>query len=852
MPPAAKSRLKHLLRRTPMPLLAALLGLLVGSAVWVVVDRIQTRAIADIFARDLGERLEQRARAALIRFDQFIQSYVAVTRLLANHRRMADYLDPIIWFPEDAELPVEYREVAPRWLPDPAIWRVTRPPSHVLLVDPKGGVREQYLLSEAPLPFGVEDMGKELLASVGKATLLEIDDQPYLMAADLVEDNGYNIMGALVLLVPLDADFLNASQQRAGDESAPVALVDAQTEKILVSSEPAWLADGSDLEQSKLEFVVTAQSFYEYGQTPLNLLFATFVPRAKVEETGQIVLDVERRHRFTGMAIVTAVFILLFVLVSSRINRLLRRISAFSTKALEMEQTDVYRGNQLMAMEDWIPTFVQAVMRTREEMRVRHAAEIREKDALKTAVLNTSLDPIVTIDRHGLILDFNPTAEQTFGYAAADVVGQPLGRLTLAKGSQDAFEAQLREAVLQPSEPNLRILSGRRKDGSEFPVELAIKPVMLADTLVFTCYLRDISERRRQAQEIQSLAAFPAESPMPVMRINRPGVVIYANKASEPLLKHWECGRMQTVPIYWRQQVEAVLQSGRPLEIEVTTEAGLYSLLLSPVRDQQYVNLYGRDISAIRAAEEQAKQRQEELIHVSRFSTMGEMASGIAHELNQPLSAILNFANGCARRIRLRIDDQQGLLDALAQISAQATRAGEIIKRLRGMVARKQPVRRIADLNLLIEEVLALLDHERRRMHIALERITPPGKLAVWVDPVQIEQVLLNLVRNAFDALESREPLRRRLVIETGRTDSGGVFCAIKDNGKGIDAEEMKHLFDPFFTTKPEGMGVGLSISHTIVTDHNGKINVESVPRRGTIFRVELPAAEQNVESIAS
>ena len=234
----------------------------------------------------------------------------------------------------------------------------------------------------------------------------------------------------------------------------------------------------------------------------------------------------------------------------------------------------------------------------------------------------------------------------------------------------------------------LRTLTARSKEGRTLPVEVAIKPVMLENQLLFTTYIRDISERERQAKEIVSLASFPSESPLPVLRINRPGVVIYANKASDSLLDYWGCNRMQTVPIYWKRLVEQVLNSDRAREVEVTTPDGIFSLLLAPVQDLDYVNVYGRDITAIRRAEEEARHRQNELIHVSRLSTMGEMATGIAHELNQPLSAIVNFANGCARRLRLGIGEKEELIAAMEQIAAQARRAGEIIKRLRSMVTR--------------------------------------------------------------------------------------------------------------------------------------------------------------------
>jgi C4-dicarboxylate-specific signal transduction histidine kinase len=391
-----------------------------------------------------------------------------------------------------------------------------------------------------------------------------------------------------------------------------------------------------------------------------------------------------------------------------------------------------------------------------------------------------------------------------------------------------------------------------KKDGSILPVEVAIKLLGLDASRLLTVYIHDISDRKRQEMEIASLAVFPSESPIPMLRINQHGVVIYANSPSEPLLRHWGCGRLQPLPVYWKQQVLAVLEEGHTRELELQTDDGIFSLLLAPIRTLGYVNVYARDVTAMRAAEAEARRRQHELIHVSRLSTMGEMATGIAHELNQPLSAIINYANGCARRLRLGSGSDAEMLDALQQITNQAKRAGEIIKRLRSMVGRQQPVREESDLNDLIREVLALLAHETRKLEVQIEKRLSTEALVVQVDSVQIEQAILNLVRNALDALQEMPSSQRRLVITSGITGLDRVFVSVQDSGPGIAPEVMAHLFDPFFTTKPSGMGVGLAIAQTIVDGHQGRIHAESWPDGGTRFTIELPASAELSQSLAS
>lgn len=837
-----------------MPLLAAIFGVLTAAAVWIVIDPIQTRAIGRIFGEELQQRLDQQARESLLRFDSFLQSYTATTRLLANHRRMADYLAPVFWLPTDEDPPILYQKQLPVWLSQAALGGLLVQPRHALLVDVRGQIREEYRLGNTALPADARLEVKQAFADQReKIYLTRLNGRLYALVSARIEDASYYPMGSLVLLIPVDSQFLNASQQRTSSSQTAVAILDADSQLILSSSETGYFLQGENMENLRRDYVVTAQSFYEYAESTLNLLFVTLISRDVVSAAHNSTLAVERRHRLTGAAIISGIFVLLFILISNRINRVLKRITSFSNKALDMAQPNPTGGNQLLMMEEWISGFIQTVRKARDEMRDKYTAEIMEREALKTAVLDASLDPIITIDQVGLIVDFNPTAEQTFGYGQREAASQKLDELVFAAGSRDAFKGLLQDCLDGRTDATtLRTLAAQGKDGRIFPVEVAIKPVMLAQRQLFTAYIRDISERKRQATEIVSLAAFPRESPMPVLRINSKGVVLYANNASNPLLDYWGCKRMQTLPIFWQKQVEEALQHGYAREREVQTEHDIYSLLLVPVRNLDYVNIYGREITEVRLAEEEARYRQNELIHVSRLSTMGEMATGIAHELNQPLSAIVNFANGCSRRIRLGIGEKQELLNAMDQISAQASRAGKIIKRLRSMVTRQQPVREDTDLNTLVAEVCALVAHDRKKMNIAIELKLSELPLLSRVDPIQIEQVILNLLRNALDALQSQEPLRRRLQVSTGGAGSGTHFISVQDNGKGINPADLDHLFDPFFSTKETGMGMGLSISQTIIQEHSGKIRVESFPGKGTLFIIELPSSMMALEAQAS
>jgi len=326
-----------------------------------------------------------------------------------------------------------------------------------------------------------------------------------------------------------------------------------------------------------------------------------------------------------------------------------------------------------------------------------------------------------------------------------------------------------------------------------------------------------------------------------VLRVNNRGVIVYANAASKPLLEYWGCERGQTLPVYWQKLLSRCFREGLTEEFEINTVEKVFSLLLAPIRELDYVNLYARDITQMRNAEMQSRQHQSELVHVCRLSTMGEMSTGLAHELNQPLSAIVNFANGCVRRMQSGTGGEEELLNAMVQITAQAERAGEIIKRLRAMVTKRPHDQEIVNLNHLILEVASFTEYEANRHRVEITLELSEQALAVKVDLVQIEQVLLNLVRNAIDAMKVVPSEGRKLLIKTQRIDTTKVEAIVQDNGPGIAPETIKHLFDAFFSTKESGMGMGLPISKKIVEAHFGELRVESNPGLGARFQVILP-----------
>ncbi len=248
------------------------------------------------------------------------------------------------------------------------------------------------------------------------------------------------------------------------------------------------------------------------------------------------------------------------------------------------------------------------------------------------------------------------------------------------------------------------------------------------------------------------------------------------------------------------------------------------------------------EIHERKLAQETALQHQADLAHVARLSTMGEMAAGLAHELNQPLSAIVSYVQGCARRIRGNHGKTEDLLQALELAAEQANRAGKIIQRLRSFVKKGESRHTYTEINHIVNEVLAFLDDRLKKQSVQLELQLTEHLPPIFADIIQIEQVLINLIKNAIDAMQDNE--NKYLFIRTQLyEDENFIELQVKDSGKGMDQEQLKTIFHPFVTTKQKGLGMGLSISSSILEAHGGRLKASSELGKGACFSLILPIA---------
>ena len=372
------------------------------------------------------------------------------------------------------------------------------------------------------------------------------------------------------------------------------------------------------------------------------------------------------------------------------------------------------------------------------EKQLEETLRIRENHL--RSILDTVPDAMIVIDGHGIMQFFSTAAERQFGYSEHEAIGQNVSMLMPDpdRTRHDAYLARYRSTGERHIIGIGRIVTGKRRDGTTFPMHLSIGEMQSGGEPYFTGFVRDLTEHQQTQARLQEL--------------------------------------------------------------------------------------------------------QSELVHVSRLSAMGEMASALAHELNQPLAAISNYMKGSRRLLAGSADPNTSKIEsAMDRAAEQALRAGQIIRRLRDFVSRGESEKRVESLSKLIEEAGALGLTGAREQNVKLRFNLDPGFDLVLADRVQIQQVLVNLFRNSLEAMAQSQ--RRELIVRNTGVADDMVEIEVSDTGSGFHEDVKPNLFQTFFTTKETGMGVGLSISRSIVEAHGGRMSAESNAAGGATFRFTLPAA---------
>jgi len=483
------------------------------------------------------------------------------------------------------------------------------------------------------------------------------------------------------------------------------------------------------------------------------------------------------------------------------------------------------------------------------------------------ALVASSDDAIVGETLEGIITDWNRGAEKIFGYGPEEVLGKSVEILVPEDHAGET--ERILERVREGRKVDHFETQRKRKDGTVIDVSVTVSPVWdTSGRLVGASKVaRDVSgaklAERALAEREAHLQSVLDTVPDAMIVIDTKGLIQSFSATAERLFGYTAAEAVgQNVkllmPTPYREGHDGYLRNymttgerriigiGRVV-VGQRKDGSTFPMELSigemSVGDRRFFTGFARDLTERQEAQQRFQELQSELIHMSRFTALGEMASTLAHELNQPLTAAVSYLNG-ARRL-LDQNETSGLpmvRDAVDRAAQQALRAGQIIRRLREFVARGEAELKIESLSRLIEDAsaLALVGAKEAGARVTFQ--LDPSIQLVLADKVQIQQVLLNLIRNALEAMLDCQ--QRNLTISTQRLDSETVVVAVSDTGPGIAAEIQDQLFQPFVTTKRHGMGVGLSISRTIMESHGGRIWVDPNPQGGTIFRLTLKTAD--------
>lgn len=309
--------------------------------------------------------------------------------------------------------------------------------------------------------------------------------------------------------------------------------------------------------------------------------------------------------------------------------------------------------------------------------------------------------------------------------------------------------------------------------------------------------------------------------------------------SAEMISHRFELAR-QGKPQYfsWRSR----RKDGTDIDVDVmlkSVEVGRRTFLLTTlldITDRRQAEL------ELRRVEKQVADAREHLAHMARLSTMGEMATGIAHEINQPLAAIATYAQGCKRMLDSGVEDAREFAEPLEKIVTQALRASEVIRRLRGFIKKSASEMEVMDCNQVVADVVKLAEVDARRHDMPVHVFLADHLPSVHADAVQLQQVLLNLIRNALEAMAGMTAGKARVEVHTELEQGGNVSIRVIDCGPGLGEDELARVFESFFTTKSAGMGMGLSISHSIVTAHGGQLTAyNNANGVGACFKVSLP-----------
>jgi PAS domain S-box-containing protein len=501
----------------------------------------------------------------------------------------------------------------------------------------------------------------------------------------------------------------------------------------------------------------------------------------------------------------------------------------------------------------------------------QYEGNLRRAEEKTRLIIDTALDAVITMDAHGTITSWNKQAEVVFGWSNREAIGHQMADMIIPEQDRMAHQRGLRHFRATGDGPILgrRIeVTAVRRGGVEFPVELEISPMQVGHDWMFSAFIRDITDSKLAEEKLReselNLRLLTETIPEMLWSATPEGAIDYCNarvldytgfSAEEIMGNGWTStlhpDNVDHAARVWRSCVV----TGAPYRVEVRTLHAAdrtYRWCVTsalPLLDEQrrIVKWYGTivDMHDWKQAQEELRNTQAEFAHMSRVTTMGELTASIAHEVNQPLAGMITNANTCLRMLAADPPNIDGASETARRTIRDGNRMSEVITRLRALYSKKDATTEPMDLNDAARDVLALLLSELQRNSVALRIELADDIPLVAGDRVQLQQVILNLVRNASDAMSGVDDRPRLLLIRTGRDEGDQVRLTVEDAGVGFDPQVADRLFKAFYTTKNNGMGIGLSVYRSIIESHRGRLWATPNDGPGATFSFSIPHASE-------
>ena len=540
----------------------------------------------------------------------------------------------------------------------------------------------------------------------------------------------------------------------------------------------------------------------------------------------------------------------------------LGRSLSWEARTIRKDGTVLWIRQNAKAMR-WLTT-ESVVLVACEDITQRHSGEL--ESARLAAIVSSSDDAIIGKTLDGTITSWNAGATSILGYEASEMIDQPIFRIIPPELHEEERQilARLERGERIRHYETVRLA----KDGRRVSLSLTVSPLFNQSGKVVGAskVARDVTEHRSAEQALREGAArlrtLIETAVDGVILINARGVVLVFNPACEKLFGYSADAVIgqnvkMLMPEPYRQEhdryLSNYLDTREPKIIGIGREVmgrrkdgSTFPMGLSVGEAKQegesiFVGII-HDLSASRRTEGELQQAQTELARVARVTTLGELTAAIAHEVNQPLTGLVSSGNACLRWLASEPPNLEAARNSVERMVSAGNRASEVITRIRALVANSLPQRELLDINEAITEVVALIDREVQRNHVSLQLDLADNVPPILGDRIQLQQVVLNLVLNAIEAMSEVGDRRRELSVSSATDENNGALVVVRDSGTGLGAASADRLFEAFYTTKAHGMGIGLAVSRTIIQAHGGRLWATPNMPHGAIFQFSLPA----------